>query len=420
MIFIFGLFLFCLVLLIVAFFRSKSEVLPTIVGTCWVGFPDYLEVSRRLFKELGSQGDLPAAFRTVTKVLGERFSFLDFVILYASRSDRYLYPSSDAQELEKVVSRYLNSIGFWEANQLENVLSGLSKDNFNYVRDDRRPVFIGLPNKGSLLPDSMLGVFLRASDQHCLSGPMQQEFVGFAQYLVENSLAIVDQQRGGAEAEVVSFNSALGPQLCHDLRAPLSNIKAILSLFDQQSADGESFRTLVSIAQTSCNSLKLLVDDLLDYLHGGQVRPPRRDTFCLRRLVHEVCDEYRMLAELKGLQLHAVSLLENASVFADYLHIRRVLCNLVSNAIKYSSVGKIEVRVEAVVDGSVLLSVVDSGSGSEHAESPVPSRDSKIEDSFGLGLLIVRQLLEANGSSLHIKSSCEAGSCFSCSLPMAA
>jgi signal transduction histidine kinase len=375
-------------------------------------------VSRRLFKDLEHQSDAQVALNLVANILSERFSFLNFVVLYVAKSEVHMYPSSGAKTFAQIVGRYLESLCSQNVDGLEFVLSNLDDKSMGYAYDDRRPVFLKLANKGRLSQDSLIGVFVRGRDLQSIAGSAQQEFLGFAEYLVDNSLAILDKQ--GLALDAVSGKSAVAPQLCHDLRAPLSNIKAILSLFESGSTDAESFKTLVSIAQTSCNSLKLLVDDLLDYLQGGQARPPRPDTFCLVRLAQEVREEYLMLAGLKGLQLLSVSELETSYVFADYLHIRRVLCNLVSNAIKYSSVGKIEIRVKNADNNSVVLSVADSGCGSLRSETIASSPDLIVQDSFGLGLLVVRQLLQANGSSLQVSSNAETGSCFSCSLRLAA
>lgn len=197
--------------------------------------------------------------------------------------------------------------------------------------------------------------------------------------------------------------------ISHELRTPIANIRLIIdSLFHEQDKPKrkQSTSALKAIARET-DSLLWLVQELLDLsmIETGQAIL-RMIEFRLRELVEEVAE--RMADQLEGKSLTLmIDIPEEFEVLADYDQLRRVLVNLIHNAIKWSPPGgAIEVHAEYVGD-EARIDVLDSGPGVpddqverifERFYQVDPSRSSG--DGSGLGLAICKHIIEAHGGRI--------------------
>jgi two-component system phosphate regulon sensor histidine kinase PhoR len=197
--------------------------------------------------------------------------------------------------------------------------------------------------------------------------------------------------------------------ISHELRTPIANIRLIIdSLFHEQDKPKrkQSTSALKAIARET-DSLLWLVQELLDLsmIETGQAIL-RMIEFRLRELVEEVAE--RMADQLEGKSLTlTIDIPEGFEVLADYDQLRRVLVNLIHNAIKWSPPGgTIEVHAEYVGD-EARIDVLDTGPGVpddqverifERFYQVDSSRSSG--DGSGLGLAICKHIIEAHGGRI--------------------
>lgn len=211
----------------------------------------------------------------------------------------------------------------------------------------------------------------------------------------------------------------------HDLRQPLQTLRLLNgSLHDEASAP--RLREIVAQQARTIEAMGQLVDALLNIgrLDAGMVRPSPRDVD-LAELLAELGREFAPLARNGDVALHVDA--PRVGARTDPVLLGQVLRNLVANALKFAPRG--EVRVSCVVAGDdVVVEVGDDGVGIE------PGHLARIFDEFyrvappdgdgaqghGLGLAIVRRLVDLLGIALSVESTPGAGTRFRLSMPRAA
>lgn len=204
--------------------------------------------------------------------------------------------------------------------------------------------------------------------------------------------------------------------ISHELRNPIANIRlSIDSLFHEQDKPKRkaSISALKSIARET-DSLLWLVQELYDLsmIESGEAIL-RAVEVSLAQVVQEAIERMVEIGEGKELHLaHTVS--ESLVVLADRDQIRRVLINLIHNAIKFSPVGGAIVVSADVEKDDVVVSVVDEGPGvpPEHIDRiferfyQVDSARSR-GDGTGLGLAICKHIVEAHDGRIWAESNAE-------------
>jgi ligand-binding sensor domain-containing protein/signal transduction histidine kinase len=214
----------------------------------------------------------------------------------------------------------------------------------------------------------------------------------------------------------------------HDLRSPLQSVLGYAEMAALKTAAGSEIRDFVSRIHRSADRMLGLVNGLLDSaaLESGrvQLRPERLD---LAELAHSVVDAQRGAATRKGQDL-VLDAAAPAPVEADPERLREVLDNLVSNAVKYAPpLTAIAVRVTRE-DGRWVFDVTDQGPGLTEDDKArlfgrfqrLSARPTAGEPSSGLGLSIVKQLVELQGGRVWAESDGPGrGSRFAVALPEA-
>lgn len=218
----------------------------------------------------------------------------------------------------------------------------------------------------------------------------------------------------------------------HDIRTPFSGIYSMTKILEEQETDKEKKMWLSSIAECA----KQLLDycnGILDFskLESGNLTLLSKK-FDLRQLTNDVAALEKPPAEIKNLYFmidYADSL---PSIFvSDPYRIQRILINLTSNAVKFTEKGYVKISIKLakqINDKQVILKICveDTGIGippdKQNAIYEKFSRLSPANKGFykgsGLGLTIVKQLIEELNGEIEVKSEPNKGSCFTCLVPM--
>jgi signal transduction histidine kinase/BarA-like signal transduction histidine kinase len=212
--------------------------------------------------------------------------------------------------------------------------------------------------------------------------------------------------------------------MSHELRTPLNAVITITSLLEEKYKNTDN--QLIESLKFSSNNLLLIINDILDFskLDLGKVKLEYQSTN-LRDLLANIRNAYSSLADEKGLKLNLEIAPEVRKHFmVDKTKLSQILGNLISNAIKFTEKGNIDVCVK-LVESSVMwdqieFSVYDTGIGvAEHFKEEIfesfsqqKSYTTKKHVGSGLGLAIVKKLVNLHGSNIEVESTEGAGSRF--------
>lgn len=212
-------------------------------------------------------------------------------------------------------------------------------------------------------------------------------------------------------------------RLAHDLRTPLVAADRMLKLMNQ-GALGEmpiSIAEAVNIMARSNHNMLELVRTLLEvYRYEAGAKRLHFQPLDFAELLQEVCKELAPLATEKNLELQ-LNLEPVYLVQADRLELRRVVTNLLGNALKFTRKGKVEVSTHNIGD-NVYLEVKDTGPGiplenQTNLFQRFAQGSPATEEGSGLGLHLSRQIIEAHGGWIRLVSSPGEGSTFIVELP---
>ncbi|WP_271043233.1 ATP-binding protein [Pseudomonas sp. VB3] len=218
--------------------------------------------------------------------------------------------------------------------------------------------------------------------------------------------------------------------ISHEVRSPMNAVLAAVELLEHTPLD-EQQRHFTALANSGANTLLRLVDDVLDIskMEAGQLTLSL-EPVDLWALVRRIVDEHRTVAEEKGLGLHVLGEDPAALLLLDEIRMSQVLRNLISNAVKFTDIGAVEVQLQlsqgpAMQGQNLLIRVVDSGIGlSEQAQFSLFRPYAQFKHSYrrtggtGLGLLICRRLVKLMGGELILTSTLGVGTCIEVRLPV--
>lgn len=225
-------------------------------------------------------------------------------------------------------------------------------------------------------------------------------------------------------------------RLTHDLRTPLVAADRMMNLFLQEAFGNISpeMQEALEVMVRSNKNLLQMVNTLLEvYRHDAGNKTLTFTPVDLQGVVQEVVQELEPLSQVQGLNI-VVELPEsngngkvNTLVMGDRLELRRVLINLVGNAIKFTDAGSVTIRLvdspakQAESDPWLRIEVEDTGAGiSAEDQSMLFERfrqgDHKRAGS-GLGLYLSRRIVEAHRGTIQVQSALGQGSVFIICLP---
>ncbi|MGN0674259.1 MAG: sensor histidine kinase [Oscillospiraceae bacterium] len=224
-------------------------------------------------------------------------------------------------------------------------------------------------------------------------------------------------------SKVDSLRRDLIANISHDLRTPLTMVKAYAEMIRDLSGDNPVKRQEhVNIIIEESDRLAALVNDILDLskLESGSAEI-NKTTFSITKKIHEIMGRYTLLSEQKGYNFYvSADDDDDFEIEADVIKIEQVLYNLINNAVNYTGENKNVYITQIIVDETTArIEITDTGKGIEPELLPlIFDRYYRAEKSkrevigTGLGLSIVKQILKQHNFKFGVRSELDVGSTF--------
>ncbi|MEC4090612.1 CHASE domain-containing protein [Pseudoalteromonas rubra] len=253
-------------------------------------------------------------------------------------------------------------------------------------------------------------------------------FLGVAYDLTEQ----LEHEQALAEAKQVAEHATRAKSeflanMSHEIRTPMNGLYGTLQLLSEETLSGRA-REYLDKATYSAKALITIINDILDFskIEAGklslEVRP-----FNLTELISHIQADLQAVAAQKGIYLNVVEHSGHACWEGDAVRVRQILLNLISNAIKFTQKGGVDLEIEEVQgEPGVVFSVRDTGVGIgkealgrlfQRFEQADKSTTRKFGGS-GLGLSITHSLVELMGGTIEVQSMENVGSVFTVYLPL--
>jgi len=217
----------------------------------------------------------------------------------------------------------------------------------------------------------------------------------------------------------------------HELKTPLFTVQGyILTLLDGAMEDEKIRKKYLQRANKGVERLIYIIKDLdmITKLEVGDLRL-NKEVFDIVEVVEGVFELFEMKASKKKITLtFDMDYKEPIMVYGDKERIQQVLTNLIVNSIKYGhEKGTTEVSIENLIKNKAIIRVTDNGEGIDEKDLPrlferfyrVDKSGSRKEGGSGLGLSIVKHIIEAHEEKIYVESQLGVGSEFSFTLEKA-
>jgi PAS domain S-box-containing protein len=405
----------------------------------------YLEGNYVPVKDGGKVVGMIASFRDVTVLENQAERITQNLIEVERQKDRWQAIFENVEEGVIIINRNLRVI---QANETCELMSGYTKKEM--VGKYYYEVFDCHNRLGNKYPDfNPLSkvIVSRESvpyDEHLhTSRDGLERWVGVSYTPVFGDGGEVDQLIGvirdiTAIKELERAKSEFVSLASHELRTPLTVINGYLSLLLSGDIgkingviDSNSFMSATKKIYGETNRLTKLVEDLLNVsrIEEGHLKINLRK-IRFTETVSEVISDFKPIAEQKNIKLNLRSEFDGREdvVLVDRDKIKQVLVNLVDNSIKYTNEGG-SIKVECFAkDGKIITQVSDTGIGIKPEMLPrifekfQQATGSYLKDNkgSGLGLFIVKSLVELHNGKVWVESELNKGSKFAFTLPLVA
>jgi signal transduction histidine kinase len=225
-----------------------------------------------------------------------------------------------------------------------------------------------------------------------------------------NFLTDVTEQRR-MEAELRSYADVVA----HDLSEPIAGISLLVRLLESHAEEPPPAEVLRQL-RASTERARDLIDGVLVYARAGELSTERVP---LERVVDEVAEDLRPALEEAGAELDVGELPE---VEGDPRQLRRVLQNLVGNAVKFRGEAPLRIELSALRDSREwVVCVRDNGVGVDSDKATeifgMFARGQRETDGAGIGLAVCRRIVEAHGGRIWVEAAEGGGSAFRFTLP---
>ncbi len=214
--------------------------------------------------------------------------------------------------------------------------------------------------------------------------------------------------------------------VAHEMRTPLTTLNGILEGWEHDMIPERSRKRSVEIMQNETRRMIRMVNENLDYekIRSAQVVLVKQAIPCLATLT-AVREQLIKKAASKGNAVHVSVSSPDLTVYADYDRFIQILVNLINNAIQFTENGTITLTAHAEVDYTVIK-VSDTGIGMAENELPAiwerfyktdPSRKNNKYGESGIGLAIVKSLIDSHNGKIEVESARDKGTTFTIKFP---
>jgi signal transduction histidine kinase len=322
---------------------------------------------------------------------------------------------SKSEEIKRMVVPPDSMAGWVAREGRAQIINDVSRDKRFFSKPDESTGFqtrsmIVVPMK---VKDKTIGVLeaLNRADET----PFTDEDVELLTTLSAQAAIAITNARLFQQSDLIS-------EMVHELRTPLTSIVAYSELMLRREIPPVQARGFIETIYQEALKLSSMTNSFLELsrLQSGRIRMEMVN-LNLSDLIHEVLLLLQPQADERGLIIEAPLPEPGVRVIADRERLRQVLVNLISNAIKYNRPnGLITLHTTLIDLQYVRVSISDTGRG-------IPEKDlTRIFEKFfrvadsegyatgtGLGLSIVKQIVEAHGSQIDVKSQVDVGTTFS-------
>ena len=292
----------------------------------------------------------------------------------------------------------------------------------------QRAVLLPLTGAGQ---DKPLGVLVLGVSPRRELDDNYHSFLSLVASQVSSRLAdaqahIEERRRSQALAELDRAKNVFFNNVSHEFRTPLTlMLGPLAALIGHHNLPEDAIESLRLIERNGLR-LRKLVNSLLDFsrIEAGRVEACFQPTD-LASLTRDLASVFRSAIEAAGLRLLVNCTELPEPVFVDREMWEKVVLNLLSNALKFTFDGEIEVRLEPVGEG-VRLCVRDTGVGIAPEGLPhvfdrfhrIAGTRSRTHEGTGIGLALVKELVRLHGGSVDVTSELGRGTCFAVSMPL--
>lgn len=208
----------------------------------------------------------------------------------------------------------------------------------------------------------------------------------------------------------------------HDIKSPLGSIVGYIDIMTAESLQDDGKREYLKSMKNSARHIRALLNNLLEFSSIEQGKEKINvNIIDIKRLAADMKSMFEPLADAKGIHLNVFS--EAYTVDGDLMKIKQIVINLLSNAVKYTSSGMVSLMIK-YSDNKLLITVEDTGTGIPADEidkiyKPFVRMESNSDmaSGTGLGMYVVKGIIEMLGGSIEVTSKVGEGSKFFITIP---
>jgi len=253
-----------------------------------------------------------------------------------------------------------------------------------------------------------------------LSSKLQQQHIALS-----DQKQVIDTQRSNLQ-KANDLKDKLFAVIGHDLRSPVANLSNIIEMFEEGYLTADEVHDLMRNINPVIKGIELTLSNLVEWagsqIKGINVHPTNVDIFLMGM---EMEQTFLHALKVKRLEFSNKAY-PGRGALADENHLKVILRNLISNAIKFTQVNGMITLATTIENNELIISIKDSGKGMTEDEinnlfyinTHFSQAGTLGEKGTGLGLLLCKELVELNGGKLKVKSKPGRGSSFYFNLPL--
>jgi len=245
------------------------------------------------------------------------------------------------------------------------------------------------------------------------SSMLVREEIAFAVSRKAVEVRVLNEKLKVAHEELNAFSYTIS----HDLKTPLTSVKSFGQLLKRNASLDDKAQYMVDRILLSTDKMQTMIEEVLRYSQLGQNKTSPSPVN-MQKLLEELKQEFLAASIDRELTIHIGETLE---VYGDHTMLMQVFSNLIGNAIKYSkqtTVPIIHIKSEETDNGCIQYSVADNGIGIKDADHEkifelfTRSEEVKEYEGTGVGLSIVKKIMEKHNGKVWIESNHQSGSTF--------